>query len=57
MSLQNGDFRPILALKWPKSQKIHITQALGFIMSKSESTFKIILEIISLSVIFYYFNA
>ena len=27
MSLQNGDFRPILALKWPKSQKMHITEA------------------------------
>ena len=27
MSLQNGDFRPFLALKWQKSQKIHITEA------------------------------
>ena len=27
MSLQYGDFWPILALKWPKSQKIHITEA------------------------------
>ena len=29
MSLQNGDFRPNLALKWPKSKKIHITEALS----------------------------
>ena len=27
MSLQNGDFWPNLALKWPKSKKIHITEA------------------------------
>ena len=51
MSLQNGDFRPILALNWPKSQKIHVTEA------KSESTFKITPENITLSIIFDYFNA
>ena len=54
MSLQNGDFRPILALKWPKSQKIHITEACK---SKSESTFKITPENITLSIIFDYFHA
>ena len=27
MSLQNSDFRPNSAIKWQKSQKIHITEA------------------------------